>query len=178
MSTTQEKTETNAQLRAEALERDIRALFFSSRSKARRAYSIGLFFMACAILASVVAAIGGILQFDPRVVGTLALIPGVIAIVPTNLKLQARANWHYRKKDEAQSLLNVLQYGLSDPPTIDEVKKIAADLNALNRKMGRDWEGALGIWSSPAHSEGQNGTSGGSARLPEPSAGTFTGRSS
>ena len=133
-----------AERRRRALQADLKSLVLSSSSKGKTAYFAAFFFMVLAVLASIVAALGGIFDlFGNKIVGSLALIPGVISIFPTSLKLQARASWHYRKKDAAQGLLNEIEYGVSDPPLIDEIKAIAAKLSTLNIDMGREWETAL-----------------------------------
>jgi hypothetical protein len=155
------------QRRVTKLAEDLEKLRSSANRRGKRAYIASFSFMIISVVTSVAAAILGIFgnylginNIDPKIVGGLALIPGVISIFPTNLKLQGRADWHYRKKDAAQGLLNDLMYCLSVPPSAEEVRKIAKRLTALNLRMGREWETNLGfVWSANPGEPGPTGLS-------------------
>src|SRR6266571_364762 len=60
-----------------------------------------------AILASAAAGLGGLfLGWSAKTTGGIASIPGLLALAGSQLKLQGKSHWHYRKRDALAALLN------------------------------------------------------------------------
>ena len=69
--------------------------------RARAYHWTGMIVMVLAIVASVAAGLGGLAsKFGSQVVGSIALIPGALALLSTTIKFDGRAMWHYRKRIE------------------------------------------------------------------------------
>jgi hypothetical protein len=96
-----------------------------------------------AILSSIVAGLGGItLLFinHPRILGTLALMPGIMAFIAGTMKFQDKASRHARYKEGLRELRQRLVYQLPEFPTADNVAAIAADLSILQGRMQKERE--------------------------------------
>lgn len=102
----------------------------------------------CALLgtgASVLASILAFLQVSGVIVGVLALVPAMAAVLVSRLKLQDRANWYYLKHDRLLTLYNQLHFELPDPPTSAAIADISKRWSALNEDMAGAWETRLAI---------------------------------
>ncbi|TMJ18890.1 MAG: hypothetical protein E6G92_03435 [Alphaproteobacteria bacterium] len=111
--------------------------------------------------ASVMAGILAFLQVDSVIVGVLALIPAMCAIVVGRLKLQDRANWYYRKRTALFALYNEVHFELPDPPTSAAIAEISRKWSALNQQMEGDWGSRLALTL-----EDMNRTAASAARTP------------
>ena len=106
-----------------------------------RNYAAAYVLLAVALAASGGAAVAGIVfRVPPEVVGAIALVPGVISVAATTLKLQAKAHWHYRKYDQLKQLRRRLLFELPQPPGQDEVAQIAKAWSDLETRMSKEWE--------------------------------------
>jgi len=100
------------------------------------------------LAAAVSSFIAGILAFaeaDKTLVGICALVPAAATVLIGALKLQEKANWYYRKKDELLALNNALQFELPNPPTAEAIRAISTKWSALNKAMQGDWSATLAL---------------------------------
>jgi hypothetical protein len=81
---------------------------------------------------------------NPKIVGVIALIPAASAGALKQLQLHWRSMWHYRKRDQVDELLQRLEYGLSDPPTAEQVATIAQEYAEINSRMTLEWNKFFG----------------------------------
>ena len=89
------------------------------RRLAKYTHRFNLAIMTLTVVTSLVAGIGGLAKiFRPELVGALALLPGLLAIFATTMKLQAKANQHYRRKDALQALRNAYCLNCQSPQRI------------------------------------------------------------
>jgi hypothetical protein len=94
-----------------------------------------------AVGASAVAGIGGILfHLDSKIVGGIALIPGVAGVAATSLKLQPKANFHFRKKNSLVGLERRLLYELPEQPSAENVAAISKAWTELDQTTHDAWE--------------------------------------
>lgn len=107
----------------------------------RNAYIWSQSLFTAALLCSVAAAVCG-LFFDVsgKIVGGIAALPPLIAFVAVNLKLEERANWHYRKSNMFESLNSRLRYQLPEIPSADNIAAIARDRDKAVADMESEWE--------------------------------------
>jgi hypothetical protein len=104
--------------------------------------SVGL--MVITLTASIGAGIGGIfLNFSSQATGGLALLPGLMAIVASNLKFQAKSNWHFRKTEAIDGLLHKLMYELPIDPTAQDVATVSSALTKTKQDFLKEWEKAF-----------------------------------
>jgi hypothetical protein len=97
--------------------------------------------IAIALGASAVAGIGGVLfHLDSRIIGGFALIPGIASVVANSLKLQPKANFHFRKKNSLVGLERRLVYELPEEPSADNVAAIAKAWTELDTRTHDAWE--------------------------------------
>ena len=84
--------------RIDELRRELDDAIENAKIRAKGDYWISFFLMLIALGASAVAGIGGLSEkFGSQLTGSLALIPGAIAVLASNLKFQQKSNWHYRR---------------------------------------------------------------------------------
>ncbi len=97
--------------------------------------------VTAALTASLVAGIGGVFfNMDSKVLGGIALVPGFVAAIATSLKLQARANFHYRKRYILDGLWRRLRYELPDPPDAVKVAAVSSAWTELENTSEDLWE--------------------------------------
>jgi len=107
----------------------------------RHAYIWSQCLFTLALLCSVGAAICGLFfNASGRVVGGIAALPPLIAFLAVNLKLEERANWHYRKSNIFEALNSRLAYQLPETPTADNIAAIARDRDRAVAEMEVEWE--------------------------------------
>jgi hypothetical protein len=101
--------------------------------------SVGL--MVITLTSSIVAGIGGIfMNLSSQATGGLALLPGLMAIVASNLKFQGKSNWHFRKTEAVDGLLHRLIYELPINPTAQDVAAVSALLTKTKQDFLKEWE--------------------------------------
>lgn len=114
--------------------------------------------MALTLASSALAALGGFLGFPSQLVGSVALLPGVIALIATTFNLQGRANWHYRKKDALYGLRRKLLFELPENPAAQDIAAVAEEWTQLNERMNVLWESDLSLsWAAFARRGEQAG---------------------
>ena len=139
----------DVQSRLELLRSDLKGQAAKYLTLARINYHFAYALMILTLLFSVAAGIGGIfLPISKEVVGGLALVPGVFALVANMLKPQGRANWHYRKHDELNELLRRASFDLPASPSASDVAKIARAWSKVDKDMSLEWENKFSLdWS-------------------------------
>ena len=124
-------------------------------SLARNNHWISLSLMGIALTSTTVAGLGGLLfEFNSKVVSTLALVPGALALVENTFKFQDRSNWHYRKKTALEGLKSRLLWQLPESPSADNVAAIAKDLDKLEERMDDEWRRTFKLaWRNITHQD-------------------------
>jgi len=113
---------------------------------AKSAYLWSQFLFTAAILCSVAAAICGLFfNLSGKAVGGIAALPAILAFIAVNLKLEARASWHYRRAYEMNELHSRLLYQLPETPTADNVAAIAKDRDTVINKMHDEWDKTITV---------------------------------
>ncbi|MGF6604743.1 hypothetical protein P3T23_009499, partial [Paraburkholderia sp. GAS448] len=83
----------------------------------------------------------GVLELaGSKLVGALTLLPGVIAVCATSLKLQTKANQYYRRKDALQFLHNYLTYDCPIPCTQEAITAVTAAWKELPERANEEFE--------------------------------------
>jgi hypothetical protein len=72
--------------------------------------------------------------------GLLALIPGAIALLVSNVKFQDKSNWHFRRKDELAYLKSKLLLQLPEAPSADHVAATAKARDEMVARTHKEWE--------------------------------------
>jgi hypothetical protein len=146
--------------RLELLTADLNETFARNTKRARGNNFASLCFTWGALLASCIAATAGVFELFPsKIVGAIAIVPGIISVFPTQLKFQERAHWHFRKRDQLQGIINELRYGIPEVPTVDDIRHIADKFTALNLTMGAEWVRDIGSSDEGSAREGNLSTS-------------------
>jgi hypothetical protein len=102
---------------------------------------IDLLLMVLAIGASVGAAVGGLFfGLSGKITGAIAALPSLVAFAATTLRLQNKANWHYRMSDAVTSLRRRLTQQLPESPSAENVSGVSAARNKLDTEMSEQWE--------------------------------------
>ena len=100
--------------------------------------------MLLTVGSSALAAVLGLgLKVDPRIVGGIALIPGICAGIASQFRVEGKTDWHYRKYDALKALLRQLNYVTPINPSAEEVAGIAATLTKIEAEMTAAWEKTL-----------------------------------
>jgi hypothetical protein len=129
------------QARIDLLKGELEATIKSCGPRAKGGYWTSIILMIIAVGASIVGGIGGLSnQFSPQVTGLLALIPGAIALLVSNLKFQDKSNWHYRRMGGLIALRSRLLLQLPEAPTADHVAAIAKERDAMGERFHKEWE--------------------------------------
>jgi hypothetical protein len=83
-------------------------------------------------------------KVDTRIVGAVALIPGIAASIIQQFKLPAKVDFHYRKWDALKALVRRVDYGLPDNPAAKDIREISDALSALDIQMTAEWQQVVG----------------------------------
>jgi hypothetical protein len=105
---------------------------------------ISVWLMIITLASSIGAGIGGIfMNFSSQATGGLALLPGLMAIVASNLKFQGKSNWHFRKTEAVDGLMHKLIYELPLNPTAQDIATVSAALTKTKQDFLKEWEKAF-----------------------------------
>jgi hypothetical protein len=98
----------------------------------------------------VAAAICGVFfDVSGKIVGGIAALPPLLAFVGANLKLEARASWHYRKSNELSVLRSRLLYEMPEIISADHVAAISAARSKLTTDMETEWDTTITVnWAN------------------------------
>ena len=131
--------------RKDALYRELRNRCDAELLWARANHVMSLVFMGLALGCSIAAAVMGFFfpQIGSKAVGGIALLPALIAYVAGTLKFEGKNSWHARLYDGLNTLRSRLLYQLPDPPSIDQIARIASERDQLEIQMQAEWDRAL-----------------------------------
>jgi hypothetical protein len=136
--------------RADSLQVELEKAIQHYRRRARTSYQTAVLLMVFTVGASAAAGLGGLLfGWPPKIVGGVALLPGILSLAATALKPQERANWYYQKKAALNTLRRRLEYGIGEAPSYEDIKTVSEDWSNLDRTMENDWEHNLALNWSP-----------------------------
>lgn len=113
----------------------------SGRSNYYAAYTL----LVLTIASSAAAGIASFLNQSPDLVGVLAFVPGVLTLAMSQLKLQARSNWHYQKSHLLKDLLNKIKYQTPSNPSSEHLVALASEFSRINLTMQTQWVATLGL---------------------------------
>lgn len=97
---------------------------------------------------------------DHRLLGVLALVPGIALLIGSQFDLQTKCTWHYRKTDALKELLRNLNFQTSIPPTQPEIAAIGEAYDRLDEQMTREWVSAVQQAARDARRDGANAAKG------------------
>jgi hypothetical protein len=130
--------------RKTALEKELSDEIRRANFSAYANHWLSVGFMVIALLCSVVAATLGVFtQTSAKVVGSIAVLPQLIAFVASNLKFEAKNSWHARRFDGLSKLRSRLLYQLPASPTLEQIAAIAKDRDDLETKLQGEWDKTL-----------------------------------
>jgi hypothetical protein len=114
--------------------------------------ALGVLIVGSSALSAILAL--GFERVDRRLIGAIALIPGICAGVADRFHLVLKKHWYYRKYDRLKALSRRMHFII--PPVVTEVEitKAATDLCKIDREMSRAWE-QLEEEHPPAQPEGK-----------------------
>jgi len=127
--------------RIDGLQAELLAAIKYERTRAVVDYWIAVTMMLVALGASAWAGFGGLFHgLTAEHAGSLALIPGVLALVESNLKFAGKSDWHYRKLYALENLSSRLRFQLPVAPSADQIAAIASERDQLKVAMNKEWE--------------------------------------
>jgi len=130
-----------AKLRKDELARQLDDAIEEALFWARGNYRISLILMILAVCASITAGIGGLTdKFGAQLTGSLALVPGAIALLVSNIKFQDKSNWHYQRYYESAALKSRLLLQLPEIPTVDHIAGIAKERDEMEARLSKEWD--------------------------------------
>lgn len=142
-------SDTTNQARLEQLKKQVQTLIQDRRRSGRFNYGAAYLLLILTLLFNTGASIAGFLNADPAVVGILALVPGLLTLTASELKLQARSHWHYRKRGRLQDLLTSIEFQTPDQPSAEKIHGLAEQFKVINNSMELEWEENLSLESTP-----------------------------
>jgi hypothetical protein len=132
------------QARVKQFQDELESAITHYRSLAKRAYRQNIGLVSATLVTSLAAGMLGVLtKVDQKYIGAIALLPGFFAACSTTLRLQAKANQHYRRKDALQLLRNRLLFELPEAPTASDIAELSKAWGVLTDRMNDDWEKSL-----------------------------------
>ncbi|HEX4227256.1 MAG TPA: hypothetical protein VHZ07_01205 [Bryobacteraceae bacterium] len=113
-------------------------IWYSEREASLNHYA-SLALMVLALGSTLAASVLAIFSLaSEKIVGGIAGLPAVIAIIALTLKLDAISNWNYRKAVKTRTLLRRLMYEGPEPMTTDYIASISAEFNRLDDVMAKE----------------------------------------
>jgi len=92
---------------------------------------------ALSIASSIAATISAAAKTNTTLLPVLTAIPGVILLITSTFKFNARSQWHYEKKRRLDSLLRL---SLAKAQATSEAE-VAEKWNRIDEEMDRSWPG-------------------------------------
>jgi len=83
-------------------------------------------------------------KIDKWMIGMVAAVPGIMALSAQIIKFQQKSNWQCRKAEAEKALRRRLLFEMSEFPTVDDVKAVAAAWDGLDATMQEEWERTIG----------------------------------
>jgi hypothetical protein len=119
----------------------------------RQAKSFHFWLMVLTGLTIAASAAAGLLGLgfgiDTRIVGAVALIPGIAASIIQQFRMPAKIDFHYRKGDRLNALLRKARYEMPPNPTPKQVGELSRALSDLERGMLDEWQQVVGQTPRP-----------------------------
>jgi hypothetical protein len=100
--------------------------------------TLGVLIVGSSALSAVLAL--GFDEVDRRLIGAIALIPGICAGVAETFHLVLKKHWYYRKHDRLKALSRRMHFTIPPFVTEEEIAKVVTDLCRIDRDMSRAWE--------------------------------------
>jgi ABC-type multidrug transport system fused ATPase/permease subunit len=142
------ETSKEVQARIDEFHRELDVMIRARRRQAKANYYFSYILMIVTVLSSAVAGIGGLIgQFDAKVVGAIALLPGFIALTVAMLKPQTRANVQYRSLAKLYEFRGLLKFGLPEAPSADDVRKVFELFNEAQASLDKELAALSFDWS-------------------------------
>lgn len=114
----------------------------------RRNYSFAYALRFLVVISSIAAAVAAFLKIEATVVGSLAVIPAIVAFLSSNMKFQDRANWHYRISHAFDGLRQELSYEGPEPLTASYVAAISKRKRDMQTAMEVEWQASFNLESA------------------------------
>jgi hypothetical protein len=125
------------------LRREVEELSAAGRRWGKRNYLAAYAVVILTVVSSGAAGAAAFLDQDPGLVGVLALMPGLLTLAATQLKLQARSNWHFKKRSFLNRLLAKIKYQTRDNPSAEELASLAEEFSRIEVEMEAEWQQKL-----------------------------------
>ena len=100
--------------------------------------TLGVLIVGSSALSAILAL--GFEGVDRRLIGAIALVPGICAGVADRFHLVLKKHWYYRKYDKLKALSRRMHFIIPPHVTDAEITKVATDLCRIDREMSRAWE--------------------------------------
>src|SRR5947209_4442665 len=153
----------DVQARADGLEKQLNDDIRYEKVRAVGDYWIALCLMIIVIISSVAAGLGGLaFGWSAHLTGSIAFIPGALAVIAATMKFEGKSNWHYRKLYGFNSLKSRLLYELPLEPSVDNIAALSKERRDLIKEMEKEWEAVLSLsWSQfKPHQNTKSGSEG------------------
>lgn len=130
----------------QAISRTLTDEIIRHRRLGRRNYAAAFLAMLVIVGSTAAAAISGLL-FDAsgRIVGALALLPGLVALAASSLKLQTRSIYHYRCVRGYQALRSKLDFVLPEEPSRAELAELDREIHRFTVAMDDEFDRTCGF---------------------------------
>lgn len=128
--------------RAQQLRAQIYAESKYSLKLGQRTHQLYLLIIALTVGASAVSSILalGFPEVDRRLIGAIALIPGICAGVADRFHLRLKKHWYYRRYDKLNALVRRIDFVLPENPDHDEIASVSKAFCRVDTDMSRAWE--------------------------------------
>jgi len=126
--------------RKDDLDRELVSLIGESRFYGWLLHILALAGMIVAVGCSLIAGLAGVGELlSSKWVGVLALVPGAVAVLAMQFKLQEKSNWHFHRLYAAERLRGRLRYHLPPEPAVEDIARIDAERHDLVSYMQSEW---------------------------------------
>lgn len=132
----------DAPMRAKLLRKQIYTECQANLRLGRQTHHLYLLIIALTVGASAVSSILalGFPEADRRLIGAIALIPGICAGVADRFHLRLKKHWYYRKYDKLNALVRRMDFVLPENPNHEEVADVSKAFCRVDTDMSRAWE--------------------------------------
>ena len=114
-------------------------------------HRLALVSMTIGLMASFVAGVCGLVGVSSKITGSIAFVPGFLALIGSTFKFEGRSTWHFRKKYAYQALKYRLMFKLPVRPSNEEVGEIMEEWIRIKERMLKEWDDSLELnWGSLA----------------------------
>jgi hypothetical protein len=137
------------QERIDRLDADLTRAANRERLRAYFCLTLSFLMIGLTVLASVIGGIGGISStLSQRILGSIALIPGILAVTANTLRLSQRVSWHFKKRYGILGLQRRLLFEVPLEPTPDNVAAIAKSWTQMEDKLHEEFTNdVMAVWT-------------------------------